>query len=119
VSLTLTRAVGGVATMSTNGVGSSLATCPSGTSLISGGWDGLNAPPTVATVGYNRPLTNSWSVIMANNGGPVSTFQAVAECATLSSAATGAAAARARAEDAATFHADVARFEQQHQAAAK
>jgi hypothetical protein len=66
-------------------VGSSVATCPGGTVVVGGGWDGSPDPPVLATVAFNRPLgTNAWEVIMADNSGGnvgfTQTFTAVATC---------------------------------------
>ncbi len=62
-------------------VDSSVAQCPPGQTVLGGGWDGESLPPVSATVGYNQPLgAGGWMVIMANNGGPTSTFHAVATC---------------------------------------
>ena len=62
-------------------VDSSVAQCPPGQTVVGGGWDGESLPPVSATVGYNQPLgASAWMVIMANNGGPTSTFHAVATC---------------------------------------
>lgn len=87
---TVSQATGSQATMcdyvgSSCQVGSSVATCPAGTIVTGGGWDGGSLPPTLATVGYNKPLgTNAWEVIMVDNSngdaGFTQTFNAVATC---------------------------------------
>jgi hypothetical protein len=62
-------------------VGSSSVTCPAGTSLISGGWQGGGLSETVA---WNAPTgaANTWGVIMINDEETSTTFNSVALCAT-------------------------------------
>jgi hypothetical protein len=71
-------------------VGSSVATCPSGSVVLGGGWSSAGSPPVVASVAYNKPVgTSSWQVIMASNTSAISQdFYAVATCATSGSAAS-------------------------------
>jgi hypothetical protein len=45
-------------------VGTSTASCPAGTRVISGGWQGLGI---LATVGYSAGAGGIWSVIATNN----------------------------------------------------
>jgi hypothetical protein len=61
-------------------VGISTATCPAGTTLIGGGWQGGGI---AATVSWNGPSNaNQWSVLMTNDDEVSTTFSAVAVCAT-------------------------------------
>jgi hypothetical protein len=96
----VTQASGPSALMCVSGggsceVGSSVATCPAGSVVLGGGWDGENNPPVVATVGYSKPLgANTWEVIMVNNDSSLSAnFHAVATCAMSSGAAADIARA--------------------------
>jgi hypothetical protein len=64
-------------------VGSSSATCPAGSAVLSGGWIGSSDPPVDATVGYNEEIGSTWAVIMANDSSFVTAgFTAFAICAT-------------------------------------
>ena len=62
-------------------VGSSSATCPAGTTLIGGGWQGGGISATVA---YDAPtgVANTWGVLMTNDDEVSTSFNAVAQCAT-------------------------------------
>jgi hypothetical protein len=62
-------------------VGSSSATCPVGTQVIGGGWQGGGIS---ATVSYNAPtgVPNTWGVLMTNDEETGTSFNAVATCAT-------------------------------------
>jgi len=61
-------------------VGSSVATCPAGTALISGGWQGGGIS---ATVSFDAPSgTNAWGVLMTNDEEVSTSFFAIAMCAT-------------------------------------
>jgi pilus assembly protein FimV len=65
-------------------VGDSIATCPSGDVVLSGGWLGEDSvPPVEATVAYNEEDGSAaWEVIMANdNSGGVADYAAFAVCA--------------------------------------
>ena len=60
-------------------VGSSTATCPPGTTLIGGGWQGGGIS---ATVSFNSGSGSSWSVVMTNdNEESTASFFATAFCA--------------------------------------
>lgn len=60
-------------------VGTSVANCPAGTSVIGGGWQGGGI---LATIGYNAGSVSAWSVIMTNNNEFNGTsFNAIAMCA--------------------------------------
>jgi hypothetical protein len=66
-------------------VAGSVATCPPGTVVAGGGWDGESNPPVLATVSYNKPLGgNAWEVIMIDNSGGgtgfTQSFNAIATC---------------------------------------
>jgi hypothetical protein len=75
-------------------VGSSVATCPSGSVVLGGGFDSEGAPPVEATVAFDKPLgTDSWEVILVNNGTISQNFFAVATCATPGSGTAAAASA--------------------------
>jgi len=109
----VTTVNGPSASMCTSGggscdVGASLASCPAGTVVVAGGWDGESNPPTVATVGFDEPLAgDSWEEIMANNDSTfTASFHAVATCT-----AVGGGAARdvgGRGATSAQFAQDVA-----------
>lgn len=65
-------------------VGSSVATCPAGDVVLSGGWLGEDSlPPVSATVAFNEAQsTSAWEVIMANDdSGGGADFAAFAVCA--------------------------------------
>jgi hypothetical protein len=62
-------------------VGVSLAECPPGTTVISGGWEALEGEfPVEATVSFSEPASNGWIVGMANNAPTNAGFAAVAVC---------------------------------------
>lgn len=65
-------------------VGSSVATCPAGDVVLSGGWLGEDSlPPVAATVGYNEALgASAWEVIMVNDSTvTLADYAAFAVCA--------------------------------------
>jgi hypothetical protein len=65
-------------------VGDSIAACPNGDVVLSGGWLGEDSvPPVEATVAYNEEDgSTAWEVIMANdNSGGVADYAAFAVCA--------------------------------------
>jgi hypothetical protein len=89
-------AAGATSFMAPGTVGFSQASCPSGTTVVGGGWDGESAPPVVATVGYNKALGNGWEVIMANTAPISSRYHAIAVCAPGSAAASVRFSARSQ-----------------------
>lgn len=69
---------GPVATMASGAVGTSIATCPLGDTVLSGG----NAGPLVATtLTASQPLSpNQWEVVVDNTSVVVETAQAIVVC---------------------------------------
>lgn len=59
-------------------VGSSVATCPTGDTLVSGGYSGDAVSGAIVD---NEPLDNSWEVVAANDAVIDVNFQAIAVCA--------------------------------------
>lgn len=74
-------------------VGASTATCPPGSVVLGGGFNGLTNPPVSATIAYDYASTSgSWEVVMANQASITASMQPVAECARGGGAAVDKAA---------------------------
>jgi hypothetical protein len=80
-SVSVQTVTGPTATLNPSADGASLASCPTGTSVVSGGWIGGTQPPTNAGVSDSDPVNGTgWDVVMHNNGSATVSFAAVAVC---------------------------------------
>ena len=63
-----------------SGIGTSEASCPSGSTVIGGGWD-TTTPPARIAPNLSHAVGAKWVVTMTNSGGTVGSFNAEAMCA--------------------------------------
>ena len=64
----VTEVPGPTVTLTPSSVAGSLATCPAGSVVLGGGYQGTSSPPVDATAADDGPLDNvAWDVVIANN----------------------------------------------------
>jgi len=64
-----------------SGTGTSEATCPAGSAVVSGGWDSTTPSASLSASKSHALGSSSWEVTMRNAGGTVAEFNAEAMCA--------------------------------------